>query len=162
MPAASTSMPSVQVPDFEDIGLLIRHGRLVWNFWSSGQRFACAFLQIPPRDGHPCRPANSSPGRAGRGLPPPSGCALPSVPQSKNPGRQPGLLLCSAGQQPGLQYGAHRQPGQFHQFVGEDAEAQDEEHEGIAHPPGDASGGDRRQFPRLQEVGGVDHFQIVI
>jgi hypothetical protein len=27
---------------------------------SSSQRFACGFLQIPPRDGHPCRPANSS------------------------------------------------------------------------------------------------------
>ena len=31
---------------------------------SSGQRFACGFLQIPPHDGHPCRPANDSPYRA--------------------------------------------------------------------------------------------------
>ena len=51
-------MPSVQVSDFEDIVLLVRHVRLVCDFCSSGQRFACGFLQIPPRDGHPCRPAN--------------------------------------------------------------------------------------------------------
>ena len=28
MPAASTPMPSVQLLDFEDTGLLVRHGRL--------------------------------------------------------------------------------------------------------------------------------------
>ncbi len=31
---------------------------------SSGQCFACGFLQIPPHDGHPCRPANDSPYQA--------------------------------------------------------------------------------------------------
>ncbi len=72
MPAAFTSMPPVQVSDFEDIGLLIRHDRLVCDFYSSGQRFACGFLQIPPRDGHPCRPADTSPCRACRELTPPS------------------------------------------------------------------------------------------
>lgn len=81
MPAAFTPMPSVQVSDFEDIGLLIRHDRLVCDFYSSGQRFACGFLQIPPRDGHPCRPANSSPCRACRGLTPPSERALPGAPK---------------------------------------------------------------------------------
>ena len=27
---------------------------LVWSFCSLGQMFAASFLQIPPRDGHPC------------------------------------------------------------------------------------------------------------
>ena len=69
--------------DFEDSGLLIRHDRLICDFCSSNQRFACGFLQIPPRGGHPCRPANSSPCRACRGLSPPSGCALPGAPQKR-------------------------------------------------------------------------------
>jgi len=34
----------------------------------SGQRFAFAFLQIPPRDGHPWRSATGSPYRAQTGL----------------------------------------------------------------------------------------------
>lgn len=38
--------------------------------YSSGQHFACGFLQIPPRDGHPCRSANISPCRVCRGLTP--------------------------------------------------------------------------------------------
>src|SRR6056297_2789369 len=33
---------------------------LVCDFCSSGRGFACGFLQIPPRDGHPCRPASGS------------------------------------------------------------------------------------------------------
>jgi hypothetical protein len=86
MPATSTPRPSVQVPGFEDICLLTRPGRLICGFCSSGQRFACGFLQIPPRDGHPCRPANSSPCRACRGLAPPSECALPGA-QTRRPGR---------------------------------------------------------------------------
>ena len=64
MPAAYTSMLSVQVSGFEGIGLLAQHDRLVCDSCSSSQRFACGFLQIPPRDGHPCRPANSPPCRA--------------------------------------------------------------------------------------------------
>ena len=72
IPAASTSAVSVQVPGFEDIGLLTHCGRLVCGSCSSGQCFACGFLQIPPRDGHPCRSANRSPCRVDRGLPPPS------------------------------------------------------------------------------------------
>ncbi len=71
MPAAYTSTVSVQVPGFEDIGLLTHCDRLVCDFCSSGQCFAFSFLQIPPRDRHPCRSANRSPCRAGRGLPPP-------------------------------------------------------------------------------------------
>ena len=35
-------------------------GCLVCDFCSSGRDFACGFLQIPPRDGHPCRSANGS------------------------------------------------------------------------------------------------------
>ena len=72
MPAASTSAVSVQVPGFEDIGLLTHCDRLICDFCSSSQCFAFSFLQIPPRDGHPCRSANRSPCRAGSGLSPPS------------------------------------------------------------------------------------------
>src|SRR4030042_7085604 len=60
MPATYTSMLSVQVWDFEDIGLLIQNDRLLCGFCSSGQCFACGFLQIPPHGGHPCRPAYGS------------------------------------------------------------------------------------------------------
>lgn len=72
MPAAYTSAASVQVPGFEDMRLLTHGDRLVCDFCSSGQCFAFGFLQIPPRDGRPCRSANRSPCRAGRGLSPPS------------------------------------------------------------------------------------------
>ena len=72
MPAAFTTALSVQVSGFEDISLLTQYGRLICDFCSSGQCFACGFLQIPPHGGHPCRPANRSPCRAGRGLSPPS------------------------------------------------------------------------------------------
>jgi hypothetical protein len=42
---------------------------------------ACLFwrAKIPPRDGHPCRPANDSPCRVRRRLSLPSGCALPGA-----------------------------------------------------------------------------------
>ena len=43
-------LPSVQLLDFEDIGLLIRHDSLICDSCSSGQRFACGFLQIQPHD----------------------------------------------------------------------------------------------------------------
>src|SRR5947208_13534826 len=79
MPAASTYKLSVQVSDFEDICLLIQLARLICDFCSSDQRFACSFLQIPPRDGHPCRPANDSPCRVRRRLSLPSECALPGA-----------------------------------------------------------------------------------
>ena len=36
---------------------------------SSGQRFACGFLQILPHDSHPCRSANTSPCRVCKELP---------------------------------------------------------------------------------------------
>src|SRR5258708_4981377 len=79
MPAAYTSRLSVQVLDFEDICLLIQPCRLVCDFCSSGQRFACGFLRVPPRGGHPCRPANDSPCRGRKGLSPSSECALPGA-----------------------------------------------------------------------------------
>ena len=79
IPAAYTTTASVQVLGFEDIGLLTHCGRLVCDSCSSGQCFACGFLQIPPRDGHPCRPANRSPCRANRGLSPPSHPATTTV-----------------------------------------------------------------------------------
>jgi len=64
---------------------------------SSGQRFACGFLRIPPHDGHPCRSANTSPCRVCRGLSPPSECALPGAPM-KMPRLRSGHCLCiSAG-----------------------------------------------------------------
>ena len=49
----------------------------------SGQRVAFGFLHISSHPEHPCRSANSSPCRASRGLPPPSGCALPGAPRKK-------------------------------------------------------------------------------
>src|SRR5690625_4244829 len=79
MPAAYTTMLSVQEQDFRDICLLIQHDRLKCDSCTSGQRFAFGFLQIPPHDEHPCRSASSSPCRACRGLPPPSECALPGA-----------------------------------------------------------------------------------
>ena len=72
MPAASTPTAPVQVPGFEDRRLLTHCRRLVCDSCSSDQCFAFGFLQIPPHDGHPCRSANRSPCRAGRGLAPPS------------------------------------------------------------------------------------------
>jgi hypothetical protein len=84
MPAASTHKLSVQVSDFEDICPLIQLARLICDFCSSGQRFACGFLQIPPRDGHPCRLANDSPCRVRRRLSLPSKSALPGA-QTKRP-----------------------------------------------------------------------------
>jgi hypothetical protein len=69
MSATYTSAASVQELDFESLCPLIRCGCLECGFCSSNQRFACGFLRIPPHDGHPCRPASSSPDRACRGLP---------------------------------------------------------------------------------------------
>src|SRR5215211_5640402 len=84
MPAAYTfKFFSVQVSDFEEICPLIQLARLLCDFCSSGQRFACGFLQIPPRDGHPCRPANDSPCRVRRRLSLPSECALPGAQKLK-------------------------------------------------------------------------------
>ena len=60
MPVAFTTVLSVQVSGFEDICLLTQYGRLLCDFCSSGQCFACGFLQIPPRGGHPCCSARSS------------------------------------------------------------------------------------------------------
>ena len=39
---------------------------------ASGQKFACSFLQIPPRDGHPCCSARSSRHQVSKGLSPSS------------------------------------------------------------------------------------------
>ncbi len=72
IPVGFTSWRSVQVLGFESNGPLTPPCRLVSASCSSGQRFAFSFLQIPPRDGHPCRSASTSPCRACRGLSPPS------------------------------------------------------------------------------------------
>jgi hypothetical protein len=79
IPAASTSAVPVQVPGFEDSGLLTHCVRLLCDSCSSGQCFAFGFLQIPPRGRHPCRSANRSPCRVGRGLPPPSHPAITTM-----------------------------------------------------------------------------------
>ena len=50
IPAAYTSAPSVQVSGFEDNGLLTQCDRLICDFYSSSQCFACGFLQPTPRD----------------------------------------------------------------------------------------------------------------
>ena len=49
IPATYTSVLSVQESGFEDIGLLTQYDRLVCDFCSSGQCFACGFLQPAPR-----------------------------------------------------------------------------------------------------------------
>lgn len=77
MPASYTTTPSVQVSGFRDNRLFTRCGRLICGSCSSGQCFAYSFLQILPRGRHPCRSANRSPCRAGRGLSPPSHSGLP-------------------------------------------------------------------------------------
>jgi hypothetical protein len=38
----------IQLSDFEDNRLLIQHDRLICDSCSSGQRFACSFLQPTP------------------------------------------------------------------------------------------------------------------
>src|ERR1700742_4735704 len=97
MPAPFTPRRSVQVWDFEAIGLLIQSCRLVCGFCSSRQRFACGFLQIPPRGGHPCRLANDSPCRVRRGLSPPSDCAMPGAPKKERRTlRSSPLCICRA------------------------------------------------------------------
>ena len=58
--------------------------------------FACGFLQIPPRNGHPCRPANDSPCRARRGLSPPSKSALPGARIKEKGGLSRPFLLSRA------------------------------------------------------------------
>src|ERR1041385_688418 len=83
MPAASTAKLSVRVLDFEDKRLLIQLDCLICDFCSSSQRFACGFLQIPPRDGHPCRPASDSPCRVRRRLSLPSKSTLPGARHKK-------------------------------------------------------------------------------
>ena len=49
MPAAFTSVLSVQVWGVEDSGLLTQHECLICDFCSSSQCFACGFLQPTPR-----------------------------------------------------------------------------------------------------------------
>ena len=83
MSATSTYMPSGQVSDFEHIGLLIRHSCLLCDFCSSNQRFTLGFLQITPRGGHPCRPANSSLSRVFKGLTPSREYALLGTPKTE-------------------------------------------------------------------------------
>jgi len=65
------------------------------DFCSSGQRFAHSFLQIPPRDGHPCRSANGSPCRVHRRLSLPSKSALPGAPKKAEATSQWPLLRLS-------------------------------------------------------------------
>ena len=92
MPGGYTSQRSVPVSGFDDIGRLAPLPRLRSASCSSGQRFAFSFLQIRSHPRHPCRSANSSPGRVSKGLPPPSECALPGAPR-KRPA-EAGLCHC--------------------------------------------------------------------
>ena len=83
MPATSTSAASVQELDFKSLCLLIRCGCLVSGSCASGQRLAYSFLQIRPRDRHPCCSASTSPCRACIGLSPTSHRALPGAPKKR-------------------------------------------------------------------------------
>jgi hypothetical protein len=67
--------------------------RLVYGSGASGPRFACGFLQIPPRDGHPCRPANRSPIGPIRDFHPPVNAPCRAHPQKKNPANVPGFVI---------------------------------------------------------------------
>ena len=64
----AVATPPSNIPALRYLSMSLR---TLWSF-TSGQCFACGFLQIPPHDGLPCRPANRSPCRVGRGLAPPS------------------------------------------------------------------------------------------
>ena len=68
--------------------------RLVCDFCSSAQNFACGFLQIPPLDGHPCRSANTSYYQACSGLSPPSYCPWRAYNKMTGPctAAEPGLF----------------------------------------------------------------------
>ena len=44
----------MQLSDFSFFRSLIHSTRLLCDFCSSDQSFVSGFLQIPPRDGHPC------------------------------------------------------------------------------------------------------------
>ena len=94
MPVGSTSRRSVQVLGFAVYWPAHPAVPPLSASCSSGQRFAYGFLQIPPRDGHPCRSANTSPCRVCRGLSPPSECALPGAPH-KSPAHGAGLACLS-------------------------------------------------------------------
>ena len=56
--------------DFDLDSGLIPSDSLIYGFYPSGQRFAAGFLQIPPRDGHPCHWLYLSCYRADSGLSP--------------------------------------------------------------------------------------------
>ena len=77
MPAACTAHTFRASIGFRDICLFTRCGRLICGSCSSGQCFACSFLQILPPGRHPCRSANRSPCRPGRRLSPPSHSGFP-------------------------------------------------------------------------------------
>jgi hypothetical protein len=79
MPAASTCNPSVQVSDFEDNGLLIQLARLYAIPVRQASALPAASFRSHLAMDTLARPANYSPCRASRGLPPPSECALPGA-----------------------------------------------------------------------------------
>ena len=88
--AASTPRPSGQASGFDDICRLISLAVPFLRFLFITAAFCLRLPSDPPRGGHPCRPASTSPCRACRGLQPPYGRALPDA-QTKNP-EQPELL----------------------------------------------------------------------
>ena len=75
LPAAFTVSDSVQLLGFVLSGkLALAHG-LICDFYSSGQRFAAAFLQILPHDRHPWLKLYPSRCRVDSGLSPFGTCA---------------------------------------------------------------------------------------
>ena len=69
------------MPDRLKILQRTNHSKL--DFKTNGRGFGIncryGFLQISPRDGHPCRSANTSPCRVCRGLSPPGRCTMLSA-----------------------------------------------------------------------------------
>lgn len=74
-------------PVSEDTGLL---DRLVYGSCALVPRVICGFLQIPPRDGYPCRPANRSSCQVGKSSLSQVNASCRVRIQQKPPGLDPG------------------------------------------------------------------------
>ena len=67
---------------------VISYTSLISSFCTSGQMFAASFLQIPPRDGHPCYWLDASRYRACYGLAPIRECSCWANNKNPNAGNE--------------------------------------------------------------------------
>jgi len=94
MPGGFTGQRSVQVSGFDEFGRLAPLTRLIRFLFV--RPALCHPASFRPRSpGLPLPSANASPCRASRGLPPPSGCALPGAPKKTAPRRAPWRSIAS-------------------------------------------------------------------